>query len=59
VSGKVDMISFYTDSSCSACATRTRRRRAAIAFGGTLWGVPERYLDQSAILHADRIKTPL
>ena len=27
--------------------------------GGTLWEYPERYLAHSAILQADRIKTPL
>ena len=59
VSGKVDMISFYTDSPRLGVRNTHAPEKSQDRLGGTLWEYPERYLDQSAILHADRIKTPL
>ena len=59
VSGKVDMISFYTDSPRLGVRNTHAPEKSQDRLGGTLWEFPERYLDQSAILHADRIKTPL
>ena len=59
VSGKVDMISFYTDSPRLGVRNTHAPEKSQDRLGGTLWEYPERYLDQSAILRADRIKTPL
>jgi dipeptidyl aminopeptidase/acylaminoacyl peptidase len=59
VSGKVDMISFYTDSPRLGVRNTHAPEKSQDRLGGTLWEYPERYLDHSAILHADRIKTPL
>ena len=59
VSGKVDMISFYTDSPRLGVRNTHAPEKSQDRIGGTLWEFPERYLEQSAILRADRIKTPL
>jgi dipeptidyl aminopeptidase/acylaminoacyl peptidase len=59
ISGKVDMISFYTDSPRLGVRNIHAPEKSQDRLGGTLWEYPERYLDHSAILHADRIKTPL
>ena len=59
VSGKVDMISFYTDSPRLGVRNTHAPEKSQDRIGGTLWEYPERYLDHSAILRADRIKTPL
>jgi dipeptidyl aminopeptidase/acylaminoacyl peptidase len=59
VSGKVDMVSFYTDSPRLGVRNIHAPEKSQDRIGGTLWEYPERYLEHSAILHADRIKTPL
>ena len=59
VSGKVDMISFYTDSERLGVRNTMRRRRARIASAARLWEYPERYIEHSAIFRLDRVKTPL
>ena len=59
VSGKVDLISFYTDSPRLGVRNTHAAEKSQDRIGGTLWEYPERYLDHSAILRADRIKTPL
>jgi dipeptidyl aminopeptidase/acylaminoacyl peptidase len=59
VSGKVDMISFYTDSPRLGVRNIHAPEKSQDRIGGTLWEYPERYLEHSAILHADRITTPL
>ncbi|OFW08038.1 MAG: hypothetical protein A3H96_21825 [Acidobacteria bacterium RIFCSPLOWO2_02_FULL_67_36] len=59
VSGKVDMVSFYTDSPRLGVRNTHAPEKSQDRIGGTLWDYPERYLDHSAILRADRIKTPL
>ena len=59
VSGKVDMISFYTDSPRLGVRNTHAPEKSQDRIGGTLWEYPERYLEHSAILRADRIKTPL
>ena len=58
-SGKVDMISFYTQSPRIGVRNIHAPERSQDRIGGTMWEYPERYLAHSAILHADRIKTPL
>jgi dipeptidyl aminopeptidase/acylaminoacyl peptidase len=59
VSGKVNMVSFYTDSPRLGVRNTHAPEKSQDRIGGTLWEYPERYLEHSAILQADRIKTPL
>ena len=59
VSGKVDMLSFYTDSPRLGVRNTHAPEKSQDRIGGTLWEYPERYLEHSALLQADRIKTPL
>jgi len=58
-SGKVDMLSFYTQSPRLGVRNTHAPEKSQDRLGGTLWEYPERYLAHSAILQADRIKTPL
>jgi dipeptidyl aminopeptidase/acylaminoacyl peptidase len=59
ISGKVDMVSFYTDSPRLGVRNTHAPEKSQDRIGGTLWEYPERYLGHSAILQADRITTPL
>ncbi len=59
ISGKVDMVSFYTDSERLGVRNTHAPEKSQDRIGGTLWEFPERYVDHSAIFNADRIKTPL
>lgn len=59
VSGKVDMVSFYTDSPRLGVRNTHAPEKSQDRIGGTLWEYPERYLEHSAVLNADRITTPL
>jgi dipeptidyl aminopeptidase/acylaminoacyl peptidase len=59
ISGKVDMISFYTDSPRLGVRNTHAPEKSQDRLGSTLWEHPDRYLEHSAILHADRVKTPL
>lgn len=59
ISGKVNMVSFYTDSPRLGVRNTHAPEKSQDRIGGTLWEYPERYLDHSAVLRADRIKTPL
>jgi dipeptidyl aminopeptidase/acylaminoacyl peptidase len=59
ISGKVNMVSFYTDSPRLGVRNTHAPEKSQDRLGGTLWEYPERYLDHSAIMRADRIKTPL
>jgi dipeptidyl aminopeptidase/acylaminoacyl peptidase len=58
-SGKVNMISFYTQSPRIGVRNIHAPEKSQDRIGGTMWDYPERYLAHSAILYADRIKTPL
>ena len=58
-SGKVNMVSFYTQSPRLGVRNTHAPEKSQDRIGGTLWEYPERYLAHSAILQADRIKTPL
>jgi dipeptidyl aminopeptidase/acylaminoacyl peptidase len=58
-SGKVDMLSFYTQSPRLGVRNTHAPEKSQDRLGGTLWEYPERYIAHSAILQADRIKTPL
>jgi dipeptidyl aminopeptidase/acylaminoacyl peptidase len=59
ISGKVNMISFYTDSPRIGVRNTHAPEKSQDRIGGTLWEYPERYIEHSAIFRADRIKTPL
>jgi dipeptidyl aminopeptidase/acylaminoacyl peptidase len=59
VSGKVDMISFYTDSQRLGVRNTHAAEKSQDRIGGTLWEYPERFIEHSAIFRLDRVKTPL
>ncbi len=59
VSGKVDVFSFYTDSPRLGVRNIHAAEKSQDRIGATLWEAPQKYAAQSAILYADRIKTPL
>jgi len=59
ISGKVNMVSFYTDSPRLGVRNIHAPEKSQDRLGATLWEHPERYLEHSAVLKADRVKTPL
>jgi dipeptidyl aminopeptidase/acylaminoacyl peptidase len=59
ISGKADMISFYTDSPRLGTRNTHAPEKSQDRIGGTLWEQPLKYLEHSAVMMADRIKTPL
>jgi dipeptidyl aminopeptidase/acylaminoacyl peptidase len=59
ISGKVDLISFYTDSPRLGVRNITAAERQQDRIGATLWEQPQKYIQHSAIFFADRITTPL
>ena len=59
ISGKVDMISFYTDSPRLGVRNTHAPEKSQDRIGGTLWQQPMKYIEHSAIFSVDRIKTPL
>jgi dipeptidyl aminopeptidase/acylaminoacyl peptidase len=59
ISGKVDMISFYTDSPRLGVRNIHAPERSQDRIGATLWEQPHKYIAHSAIMFADRIRTPL
>ncbi len=59
ISGKVNMISFYTDSPRLGVRNTHAPEKSQDRIGATLWQQPQKYLAHSAILYTDRIKTPL
>jgi dipeptidyl aminopeptidase/acylaminoacyl peptidase len=59
ISGKVNMISFYTDSPRLGVRNIHAPEHSQDRLGATLWQQPQKYLQHSAIMNADRIKTPL
>jgi dipeptidyl aminopeptidase/acylaminoacyl peptidase len=59
ISGKVDMISFYTDSPRLGVRNIHAPERSQDRIGATLWEQPQKYVAHSAIMFADRIRTPL
>ena len=50
VSGKVNMVSFYTDSPRLGVRNTHAPEKSQDRIGGTLWEYPERYLEHSAIM---------
>ncbi len=59
MSGKVDMISFYTDSPRLGARNINAAEASQDRIGATLWEAPQKYIANSAIFFADRITTPL
>lgn len=59
ISGKVDIISFYTDSPRLGVRNIHAAEKSQDRIGATLWQAPMKYIEHSAIMYADRIKTPL
>jgi dipeptidyl aminopeptidase/acylaminoacyl peptidase len=59
ISGKVDLISFYTDSPRLGVRNITAAERSQDRIGATMWEQPQKYIQHSAVLFADRITTPL
>jgi dipeptidyl aminopeptidase/acylaminoacyl peptidase len=59
ISGKVDIISFYTDSPRLGVRNITAAERSQDRIGATLWQQPQKYVAHSAVMFADRITTPL
>ncbi len=59
VSGKVNMVSFYTDSPRLATRNIHAPENSQDRIGATLWEQPQKYVAHSAIMFADRIDTPL
>jgi dipeptidyl aminopeptidase/acylaminoacyl peptidase len=59
ISGKVNMVSFYTDSPRLGVRNIHAPEKSQDRLGATLWQQPQKYLAHSAVLFADRIKTPL
>ncbi len=59
ISGKVDMISFYTDSPRLGVRNIHAPENSQDRIGATLWEQPQKYIAHSAIMSADRIETPL
>jgi dipeptidyl aminopeptidase/acylaminoacyl peptidase len=59
VSGKVDMVSFYTDSPRLGVRNIHAAEKSQDRIGATLWEAPQKYIAHSAIFFADRITTPL
>jgi dipeptidyl aminopeptidase/acylaminoacyl peptidase len=59
ISGKTDLISFYTDSPRLGVRNITAAERSQDRIGATLWQQPQKYIAHSAVMFADRIRTPL
>jgi dipeptidyl aminopeptidase/acylaminoacyl peptidase len=59
ISGKVNMVSFYTDSPRLGVRNIHAPEKSQDRLGATLWQQPQKYIAHSAIMNADRIKTPL
>jgi len=59
ISGKTNMVSFYTDSPRLATRNTHAPERSQDRIGGTLWEEPLKYLAHSAVMVADRVTTPL
>ena len=59
ISGKTDMISFYTDSPRLGTRNTHAPERSQDRLGATLWEQPQKYIAHTAVMSADRITTPL
>jgi len=59
ISGKVNIISFLGDSPKIGTRNYNAAEEGQDRIGATLWEAPLKYIQHSAIMFADRIKTPL
>ena len=59
VSGKVNMVSFLGDSPKITTRNYAAAEVGQDRIGATLWEQPQKYIDHSAVMFADRIETPL
>lgn len=59
ISGKVDLVSFYTDSPRLGTRNTHAAERSQDRIGATMWEAPMKYIEHSAVMFADRITTPL
>jgi dipeptidyl aminopeptidase/acylaminoacyl peptidase len=59
ISGKVDLISFYTDSPRLGVRNVNAAEKTQDRIGATMWQQPQKYIQHSAVLFADRITTPM
>ncbi|MDA0329636.1 MAG: prolyl oligopeptidase family serine peptidase [Gemmatimonadetes bacterium] len=59
VSGKVNIISFLGDSPKITTRNYAAAENGQDRIGATLWEQPQKYIDHSAVMFADRIDTPL
>jgi dipeptidyl aminopeptidase/acylaminoacyl peptidase len=59
ISGKVDIISFLGDSPKIGTRNYNAAEKGQDRLGATLWEAPLKYIQQSAVMFADRIHTPL
>ena len=59
ISGKVNMISFLGDSEKITTRNYRAAERGQDRIGATLWEQPQKYIEHSAVMFADRIDTPL
>jgi dipeptidyl aminopeptidase/acylaminoacyl peptidase len=59
ISGKVDLISFYTDSPRLGVRNVNAAEKTQDRIGATMWQQPQKYVQHSAVMFADRITTPL
>ncbi|MFC1553423.1 prolyl oligopeptidase family serine peptidase [candidate division KSB1 bacterium] len=59
ISGKVNIISFLGDSPKIGIRNYSAAERGQDRIGATLWEQPQKYIQHTAIMFADRIETPL
>ena len=59
ISGKVNIISFLGDSEKITTRNYNAAEEGQDRIGATLWEQPQKYIEHSAIMFADRINTPL
>ena len=59
ISGKVNIISFLGDSEKITTRNYAAAEEGQDRIGATLWEQPQKYVEHSAIMFADRINTPL
>jgi dipeptidyl aminopeptidase/acylaminoacyl peptidase len=59
VSGKVNMVSFLGDSPKITTRNYAAAEVGQDRIGATLWEQPQKYIEHSAVMFADRIETPL
>lgn len=59
ISGKVDIISFLGDSEKITTRNYSAAEEGQDRIGATLWEQPQKYIQHSAVMFADRIDTPL